>query len=607
MSFFRELKRRNVFRVAAAYLVGAWLLIEVSATLEETLHLPDWADSLLAMFLMLGFPVALFFSWAFEITPDGIKREKELEEDEASRKVTARKLDWAVIFMVTLAATYFVVDHWVLKGSDTISPAAEVAVEQAAGGREQPDPITSEAAEGEAASIPDLSIAVLPFVNMSSDPEQEYFSDGLTEELLNLLAGINELKVAARTSSFFYKDKLDTIPLTEVARQLEVAHVLEGSVRKGGDRIRITAQLIQADNGYHLWSETYDRTLDDVFAIQDEIAAAVVDQLKITLLGEAPHAKVIDTESWELTLQGRYLFGRRAEGDLEEALRLFERAVEIDPNNAAAWVGMSPLYRWLFDPPRVQDSYNAAQKAIELEPDNPEAWSRLAGPLYALGDPEGGEEAWQKAQELGQDNPLILSMMAGDLGSKGDIDGAVEYMQKAVALDPLYLVNRGNLASFLFTAGRLEEAEQQARKLMELSPSSDMGYHVLADIRLVQGRPEDALELVESVVKSNAKTGEMGRSLGVTAMAEYALGNIPKADKALQALETVSPPLWALATVYAWTGRKDQAFATLVEMLEGDPDPDQTYYYNPFYESLHDDPRWQRIARLWEGQGSVDE
>ena len=226
MSFFTELKRRNVFRVAAAYLVAGWLLIEVSATLEETLRLPEWADTLLAFFLILGFPIALFFSWAYEITPEGIKREKDIEVDDASRAHTAQRLNWVVIVLLVLAVGLFVVDRFVLedRGTDT-APAPEV-VEQVS-----PPPETAGEAQAEdvlLAGVPELSIAVLPFVNMSSDPEQEYFSDGLTEELLNLLAKVQELKVAARTSSFYYKDKLEDIPLLEIARQLEVAHVLEG-------------------------------------------------------------------------------------------------------------------------------------------------------------------------------------------------------------------------------------------------------------------------------------------------------------------------------------------------------------------------------------------
>jgi TolB-like protein len=299
MSLIKELKRRNVFRVAVAYGVVAWLLIQVGATLEPAMHLPEWTDSILAFFLLLGFPIAMFFAWAYELTPDGLKRDGDIAPDAGERAVASQKWDRLIILLLVLALGYFAVDKYFI---------TESAIESAG---LNPDAAETDALTG----VSSKSIAVLPFVNMSSDPEQEYFSDGLTEELLNLLAGIDDLKVAARTSSFFYKNKVEDIPMREIAQQLEVAHILEGSVRRDGNQIRITAQLIKADDGFHLWSETYDRTLDSIFVIQDEIAAVVVDQLKITLLGELPHAKVVNTESLDLTMEGRYLFNRRQEGD----------------------------------------------------------------------------------------------------------------------------------------------------------------------------------------------------------------------------------------------------------------------------------------------------
>jgi TolB-like protein len=300
---------------------------------------------------------------------------------------------------------------------------------------------------------------------MSPDPEQEYFSDGLTEELLNLLAGVSQLKVAARTSSFYYKDKLDQIPLIEIAGQLEVAHVLEGSVRRSGDRIRITAQLIKADDGFHLWSNTWDRTLDDIFAIQDEIAAAVTEELKITLLGEPPTATVVNTESYELTLQGRYLANLRTEADMKRAFELFEQAVQLDPENAAAWVGLAPLYFWLFDPPRRDEALLATERAVTLEPENPEAWSRRAGTLWSIGEDEAAEKAWERAVALGEDTPLIQSQIAGNLALEGDLEGAIEAQKRAIALDPLHLVGLGNLSSYLILADRFDEASVYAERV----------------------------------------------------------------------------------------------------------------------------------------------
>ena len=294
MSFVEELKRRNVFRVAIAYMVIAWLVMQVGDTMGPALLLPEWVDSLLAFFLVLGFPVALFFAWAFELTPDGLKKDQELEAGESHWAANSRRLDRIIIVVLALALGYFAVDKLALDSGDQPIPAETAALSDNAS-----KPIDS------IDEVSARSIAVLPFVNMSSDPEQEYFSDGLTEELLNLLAGIDELKVAARTSSFYYKDKRNLVTLPEIAKQLAVAHLLEGSVRKSGDNIRITTQLIKADDGFHVWSKTYDRKLEDIFAIQDEIAEAVVEALKVTLLGEAPKARVVNTEAYELTPQGR--------------------------------------------------------------------------------------------------------------------------------------------------------------------------------------------------------------------------------------------------------------------------------------------------------------
>jgi TolB-like protein len=255
VSFFAELKRRNVFKVGIAYAIVAWLLLQVSDTLVPALHLPEWFNSGVAFVLIIGFPIAIILAWAFEMTPEGLKKEKDVDRSQSMTNVTGQKLNNAIIGVLVLALVYFVVDKFVL---DPGRDAAQIATAVQDSHDQQPEPIEP--------ANSDKSIAVLPFVNMSSDQEQEYFSDGLSEELLNLLAKIPELRVAARTSSFSFKGQSIEIP--EIASRLNVDHVLEGSVRKSGNQIRITAQLIQADNGYHLWSETYDRQLDNIFQIQ---------------------------------------------------------------------------------------------------------------------------------------------------------------------------------------------------------------------------------------------------------------------------------------------------------------------------------------------------
>ncbi len=251
-SIWGELRRRNVVRVAIAYAIVAWLIIEVSATTFPMLKLPEWGATLVTVLLMIGFPVALIFAWAFELTPEGLKKEKDVDRSESITHATGRKLDFAIIGVLAIAVAYFVLEKFFW--SDDMAPASRV----------------------------DASIAVLPFVNMSGDPDQEYFSDGITEEIINTLVAIDELQVTGRTSSFTFKDRTE-VDLKTIGQVLGVSTILEGSVRKAGNDVRITAQLITAVNGFHLWSETYDRELTDIFAIQEEIATAIGEALQVEL------------------------------------------------------------------------------------------------------------------------------------------------------------------------------------------------------------------------------------------------------------------------------------------------------------------------------------
>jgi len=333
VSFFAELKRRNVFKVAIAYIVTSWLVAQVAELAADSFGAPDWVMKMFITLLSLGLPFAVIFAWAFEMTPEGLKKEKDVDRSQSITSVTGQKLNNAIIGILVIALGYFAIDKFVLDpGRDAAEIATAVQVSR------------EEAAKPAEPAEPDNSIAVLPFVNMSSDQEQEYFSDGLSEELLNLLAKIPELRVAARTSSFSFKGQNIEIP--EIAARLKVAHVLEGSVRKSGNQLRITTQLIQADNGYHLWSETYDRQLDNIFQIQDEIASAVVYALKITLLGEAPTVRETDPEAYQLFLEGQFIRRQISASTMPMAIDLFKKALEIDPDYAPAWAELAYAYMW---------------------------------------------------------------------------------------------------------------------------------------------------------------------------------------------------------------------------------------------------------------------
>ena len=312
MSFIHELKRRNVFKVAIAYAIAAWILIEITATTFPILKLPDWSVTLVTVLVLVAFPLTLIFAWAFELTPEGLKKEKDVDRSESITHVTGRKLDYLIISVLVAAVTFLLIDKFYLSDDIETSDIEIIATGQ--------------------------SIAVLPFVNISSDKEQEYFSDGITEEILNSLASVKELKVAGRTSSFAFKGQNQD--LRKIGELLGVEHILEGSVRKSGTTVRITAQLVQVENGFHLWSDTYDRELTDVFAIQDEIANEILNQLKARLLGEEQPMIVsqrTDPEVYDLYLLAKQRLYHRTRQTIESAVGLLDQAIAKDPDYAPAY------------------------------------------------------------------------------------------------------------------------------------------------------------------------------------------------------------------------------------------------------------------------------
>jgi TolB-like protein len=324
VSIFSELQRRNVFRVSAAYVISAWLLAQVADLVLDNIGAPDWVMQTILLVLVLGLAPTVFFSWAYEVTPEGIKRESEVDRSQSITHFTGRKLDRTITFVLLLAVAYFAVDKFVLSPAQPVATTTETS---------------QELAETEAAGN---TIAVLPFVNMSGDQENEYFSDGLSEELLNVLAKNPALQVAARTSSFSMKG--EKLEIGEIGRRLNVDHVLEGSVRKSGDQVRITAQLIRVDNGFHLWSDTYDRKLDDIFAVQDEIAAKITAALLPQLVGEseaqttaaASSDYAVPAEAYQAYLLARDNFNRLTQSSIASAYEQLKDLVRQYPDYAEA-------------------------------------------------------------------------------------------------------------------------------------------------------------------------------------------------------------------------------------------------------------------------------
>jgi TolB-like protein len=427
MAFLAELKRRNVFRVGVAYAVLAWVVIQVTDTVAPVLKLPDWTLTLVVWIGIIGFPFALFFSWAFELTPEGLKREHEVDRSSSITRVTGRKLDFIIIGLLAMAVVFFVVHDYVLKGKTADDAGAVDAASGAAKGRTSYD-----------------SIAVLPFVNMSNDPDQAYLSDGLAEELLNLLARINGLKVAARTSSFAFRDKAQDI--RKIGDTLKVSTVLEGSVRKSGERIRITAQLIDVANGYHLWSETFDRKLTDIFQIQDEISAAIVEALRVHLdAAPATATRVTNMAAYDLYLQGRHLRREPGAGNTRKALDLFRQATDADPEFAAAWAAQAAAVIML-----REDQYGGeipAAEAFALAQSNIERALAL-DPLLA-------------------DAYVSQSMLDWD---RYRFDEALASIDKAIAINPNLADAHKERAVVLQTLGRVRDAKRALETAAGLDP-----------------------------------------------------------------------------------------------------------------------------------------
>ena len=577
MQLFKELQRRNVFRVAIGYIVSCWLLVQVADLVLENIGAPDWVMQSIMLILALGFPVVLFFSWAYEVTPEGIKLESEIDRSQSITHVTGRKLDRAIVAVLVIALGYFAFDKFVL---DPQRDAALVeAVSQAV--------MEQTTTEPEAVASSGKSIAVLPFVNMSSDEEQEYFSDGLSEELLNLLAKIPELHVAARTSSFSFKGKNLEVP--EIASRLKVAHVLEGSVRKHGNQLRITAQLIQADNGFHLWSETYDRQLDNIFQIQEEIAIAVVDALKITMLGEAPKTRKTDPAAYQLFLEGQYLKRHINDGDLLlKAIELFKQAVEIDPDYAPAWAELADTYLWMGGGSREFSGEDGAtliddaiENAIRIDPDYAFAYYvRGVAWFFSKHIFNKGVEDFQYALELEPDNAFLVAAIGKGALLTGNFDDAISQYQAALILEPLVPEFYWFLGKAYRSAGRLDDAEASFRTMANLSGSTRENSD-LWETLFLKGEFEAALAESDN--------------LFTRTVTHYALGNAAMADENLAELIEVNADRYpySISKAYAYRGDADKTFEWLDYSLENNGNYPWFILSETAFHSVYSDPRWE--------------
>jgi adenylate cyclase len=587
LSFFKELTRRNVFRVGAAYIIIAWLVAQVLQLIFESFGTPDWVIKTVLVLLAAGLPFSLFFAWAFEMTPEGIKREHEVDRTQSITPHTGKRIDRVIIGLLALSLAYFAYDKFALstkRETAAIESAVEAAASQA---------LTEQAAIEEAAAESRKSIAVLPFINMSDDASNEFFSDGLSEELLNLLAKIPELRVTSRSSAFSYKGKDFKIP--DVGRELNVSNVLEGSVRKAGNQIRITAQLIRVDGDVHLWSETYDRSLDNIFAIQDEIAAAVVTQLKLKLFADVPTVQETNPEAYALFLQARHLSNLLTPDGWEQANVLYQQAIAIDPNYANSWAGLSRNYVNLTGynllPPEegIRKALEAANQALAIDPKSAMAYSSLGWIAMTYEDELAvAARHYQRAMELEPTNLAIIRNSATLVMRLGRLNEAIKLGEFATIRDPVNPVAHLNLSNTYVMAERLDEAIKSARTALWLSPGIGGARYRLGEALLRKGQPEEALAFF------SLEEDEEWRVKG-TALASYDLGRLTEYEQAFTELRERWGERWPIeiAHVYAWIGDADEVFSWLEKELE--INGLSGVMVDNFFTSLHDDPRWQPL------------
>ena len=583
MSLITELRRRNVIRVAMAYIALAWLVVQVLDSLAPLFGIGDSASRLIVILMAIGLVPVLVVSWLFELTPEGFKREGEVDHDAATSRASARRLDRVIIGVLAVAVVYFAVDKFV------IDPArdAEVVAEATEKAR-------TEALLGE---FGDRSIAVLPFADDSADGDQEYLSDGIAEEIINLLSSIREIRVISRSSSFAFRDR--TMPLAEVADRLNVRYVMEGSVRRAGETLRITAQMIDPRTDTALWSENFDRDFGDVFAIQDEIAGEVVDKLEIELKGGKPRSKPVDTEAYALYLRAKDLVSKQNWTATQEAEALLEQSLAIDDQHAAAWLLYWPInsQKVFFSdftfPEFALVTRDAIENALRAEPMNAKARSMLARLSYAaMSTWEGEAKALAYGMSLDPLDPEINSAVGTFLRTIGVFEKAESYFAYALARDPLNAATLRGMMSLYRTAGNAAAGLEMNQRLHDITGGTG-GLWNRGMFYLMLGDAEKALEAFDEwgEAQPDSPHAHHGRAL-----ANLRLGHTGEFERNLSKLEEAGGAPDLLAHLYIQLGRYDDA----IEALSASINPPRSFgppalRTSVFFTELHDHPFWQEL------------
>ena len=574
--FFGELKRRNVYKVAVAYAVVGWLLIQVATQVFPFLEISNWAIRLVIFVTALGFPVALIIAWAFELTPEGVKR---TEAADAAQQ-HSRGGVWIAVVLIAAALSLglFFLGRYT---AGTVPPRLSGSV---------------------AAMNPQKSIAVLPLVNTSGDPSNEYFSDGLSEELIAVLAKIPDLKVIGRSSSFLFKGKSDDSKA--IGKKLGVAHLIEGSVRKQGDRVRIVAELINAHDGRSLWSETYDRELKDIFAVQNEIATAVADQMKVKLLGQSARPEFVGSSenpaAHNAVLQSDFYFQQQTAESVRKAITFLQEAVRLDPNYALAYAKLSQAWRQYavaFATDDISKAYDearrAADEAVRLAPDLVEV--RMTVGLLAMNpglDFAGGEKEFRQVLQSSPNNAAAKNGLTLSLLAQGRLTEAEEACREALLLDPLLTNLWFNLGRITVGTGRYKEAGEAFRKGLELQPNASRFHTYLATLDVLQNRPAQAT--------ANAQLENEGfwRDYAI-ALVQQAQGDQSAADARLNDFiaKDSNGGAFQIAVLYAFRKEPDQMFKWLDTAYDTRDSGLTQLAVTPFFLPYRDDPRFTALCQ----------
>jgi TolB-like protein len=528
-TLFTELKRRNVIRVGIAYVITSWVLLQFTDVIVPLMGLPEWSTRLVFLLLALGFLPALIFAWAFELTPEGIKREKDVDRSATATATTGRKLDFVIIGILAVGIVFLLIDR------------------------------LSQSPERLAAGATELSIAVLPFVNMSPEPDQAFFSDGITEEILNALAAVRQIKVAGRTSSFAFRDQ--NADLRRIGDTLGVGHILEGSVRRSGSKVRISAQLIQVDDGFHVWSDTYDRELTDIFAIQDEIAAAIIAELKAVLLVDERQAMA--SQRTTPAVYDRYLLARqrmydRSQAALEDAMRLLDEAIDRDPEYAPAYAQRGIVTMLLSDDSYgtipVDEAYQQGKRfldlALESDPKSAEALAGLG--LYHANRPDTNDKAIElltRSLSINPNQPDASLWLGTALSDTGDIAGNLRVLEELTERDPLFRPAFFNTVLTFDAFGMPAKAQALIERLRSFDPNDRMLLQAEAAHLYIRGDMLEGYRLAEKAL-ALAPNAEMANLIFN--------GGLQQTQQLEQVAESKSVPF--VVDALDALGRREEAF-----------------------------------------------